>query len=153
MDTSISVRMFEWRGDVWISVDRVGRAGHRKHAPRTPLVSIHSSSDTPICEDVALLWLQGCLTEWVAAGCPRGHREAVSAPPQGATGVVSRTGVPPQLDRSKALPSQTEPAPVEHRGSEATSDPWVDGTFQPALPGMPGPQPLLPHTTSPRCTD
>ena len=56
MDTSISVRVFEWRGELNCTVDRVGNTDHRKHAPRTRLASFSTSAFEGNSEVDAVLW-------------------------------------------------------------------------------------------------
>lgn len=122
MDTTIEARVFEWRGVLSIVIDRVDRSGHRRLAHHHRLASYSLHFDAALNEDQALSWAIACLTDWERAGCPRGGRVAAPAPLDRGHGVDRATGAPPQVKRSTALPSQTEPPPVEHRDGEAVSD-------------------------------
>jgi hypothetical protein len=133
MDTSISVRVFEWRGEIGMGVDRVGRAGHRKYAPHTRLATFSATAVPDLCEETLLLWMHERLTEWIGQGCPPCWREAPPASPQGTTGVVSRTGAPSGREPARSLPSQTEPPPLEHRGAVGVSDGLKPDGFTPPL--------------------
>ena len=132
MDTSITVQVFDWRGELWLTVDRLHRHGGRRYAPRDRLATFHVDALRDVSEDEALLWLHEQLAAWVAAGCPRRRwtdRVAVSAPPGGGHGgrrvaTATRPGKP--------LPSKTAPPPLEGSGAAGVSD----GLKPPGVQGL-----------------
>lgn len=56
MDSSLSIRVFEWRSELHCTVDRVGRSDHRKYAPRTRLAGFTLPLETEPSEVDACLW-------------------------------------------------------------------------------------------------
>lgn len=133
MDTSISVRVFEWRGELWLAVDRVHSAAHRRYAPRDRLASFHVRPMREVSEPVACLWLLEQLTLWVNAGCPNARREAAPASPVGDRRGHRAIGAPRRASAESALPSQTEPPSLEARDGEAVSDGLKPLGTQPSL--------------------
>lgn len=122
MDTSISLRLFNWRGDIWLTVDRIGCSDHRKHAPRERLATFHTWCLPEVSEENALLWMYIQLNAWVGDGCPDARREAATVSPGGGTtGGESAARVARQAPEI-ALPSQTEPPNVERCDGVAVSD-------------------------------
>lgn len=122
MDTSITVHVFDWRGDLWLAVDRVGRHAGRRYAPRTRLASVHAQPMREVSEDEALLWMLDVLTLWVNAGAPTSQRADAQRPrrPQvGATG----DGAPTCAWGAVTLPSENlPPPPMAERRAERVSD-------------------------------
>ena len=137
MDSQISVRVFDWRGEIWLAIDRVGRAPDRRYAPRTRLATFHAQPLRDVPESVAFLWLLEQLTAWVNAGCPSPSRAARSGAPQrGATGGETH-GAPFGQAAENRLPSQTRPSAVKHSASVASTDGLTPPGEQMTIPGLP----------------
>lgn len=133
MDSSISVRVFDWKGDIWLAVDRIGSADHRKHAHRDRLATFRETPVHDVSEDVALLWMLEQLQLWVNAGAPFAWSEAPSAPPGGGRRGRPEAWACPRREGEDPLRSETQPPPLEDRASEASSDGlWPPG-YQPEL--------------------
>jgi len=135
MDTTLSIRVFEWRGALHLVIDRIHPAPRRRFAQRDRLAGFSAAPVQPVPEDVAALWALEQITAWVNAGCPYALRVAGSAPPSGGSRGARANGAPTGNRPHPVLPSQTAPSPVEHRTSAASS---LDGLnppgFTPELP-------------------
>lgn len=122
MDYSITVQVFDWRGDLWLSVDRVGRVAGKRFAPRERLASFHTDAMHDVSPDEALLWMHEQLAAWVNAGCPRRSwtdAKRPRRPLEGAMGVGAPTGHQGLV----TLPSENStPPPREERRAERDSD-------------------------------
>jgi hypothetical protein len=132
MDSSVTVQVFDWRGEIWLTVDRVGRVDHRRHAHRDRLATFHAQPVRDVPEDCALLWMLEQLTAWVNAGCPRPSAQRARGPLGGASGGTRANGAPPTPTADPALQSQTVPTPLVASASEASSDGlWPEGRTDP----------------------
>ena len=133
MDSSLSVRVFDWRGDIYLVVDRIHSAPRRKYAARDRLATFHATPVRDVPEDVACLWMLEQLTLWVNAGCPyTRHASATGAPlggPQGARAPGAPSGPRP----APSLRSKTEPPPLEDSGAVGVSDGLAPPGVQPPL--------------------
>jgi hypothetical protein len=133
MDTSISVRVFEWRGELHLVVDRIYSAGHRRNAPRVRVAAFHGEALPSLLPAEAMEWAVHQMNLWMNAGFPTEGGVAVSASPSGDHRGDRASGAPPCADRGLALPSQTEPPSLEGRDGEAVSDGLKPLGTQPSL--------------------
>jgi hypothetical protein len=92
MDTSISIRLFEWRGDVHCTVDRVGRADHRRYAPRTRVAEFSTRMPEGTPEQTIAAWAILSLADRIGLICTL-RPEAGSASPEGDHRGEQSTGV------------------------------------------------------------
>lgn len=133
MDSRISVTVFDWKGELYVGVDRIGRASDRRHAPRTRLATWHATlPESDVSEEVALLYMWMRLNEWITAGAPL-MSEAITASPWGDRRGEALDGVSASALAATALPSQTEPPPVERRQPVGLSDGLSPEGSQPPL--------------------
>jgi hypothetical protein len=133
MDTSISVRVFEWRGELHLVVDRIYPSGHRRYAPRVRVAAFHGEALPALLPAEAMEWAVHQMTLWMNAGFPTEGGVAVSAPLEGPQGGSPRSGAPHTTEAGSALPSQTEPPSLEGRGGVAVSDGLRPLGTQPSL--------------------
>jgi hypothetical protein len=133
VDSQISVLVSEWRGELLILVDRVGRSGHRRYAPRTRLATFRARAVREVSEDEACLWLLEQLTLWVNAGCPRTRRGAAPASPVGDHRGQRAIGAPTGAEGRTPLPSKTVRPPEEGSGAAGVSDGLKPNGAQPPL--------------------
>jgi hypothetical protein len=121
MDTSISVQVFDWRGELWLAIDRVGRVAGRRYAPRARLATFHALPLRDVSEDEACLWMYDVVTSWVNQGCPRVHltsAERSRLPLEGDTG--GRRAYEPSGPSDATLKEAADP-PRDQRRAERVS--------------------------------
>lgn len=122
MDTSVVAYLFNWRGDLYLQVERVHRSAGRRYAPRDRMATWHAQAPLRLQEDEALEWFVACMTQWLNAGLPKHawhEREALPASPSGDhRGVRVATGSRP----SNALPSIAAEIPSGQSGAVGVSD-------------------------------
>lgn len=133
MDSSLSIRVFSWRGDVHCTVDRVGRSDHRKYAPHTRLVSFTSEGWTDTNEADCFLW---ALTQLASLAIVQ-----MASPPPGGVGIPSgdhRGGLPsPGVSATNgseiATIKNATPTPIYLAAASAVSDGLQPPGWQPSL--------------------
>lgn len=128
MDSAISVAVFNWRGECWITVDRILRHDGRRYAPRRRLASFRAATMSDLPEEIALEWLVDQLTIWVNAGAPPEWHSAPKVPsaPLGRGHRVRR--VASGESAGKSLPSKTATPPPMGSASAAST---IDGLQPP----------------------
>jgi hypothetical protein len=122
MDSSISVRVFEWRGELHCVIDRIGATSGRRHAPRARVASFHGEALPALLPAEAMEWAIHQLTLWMNAGFAPDGGVAVSAPLEGPQGGSPRSGAPTGQERAGRLPSQAVSPSVEGCGAVGVSD-------------------------------
>jgi hypothetical protein len=80
MDTSLSVRVFEWKGDLHCTVDRIGRTDHRRHAHRDRLASFTTKCDPTIGEIPAMTWAVMRLVDHLAISVEHSRAAGPASP-------------------------------------------------------------------------
>jgi hypothetical protein len=134
MDTTVSIRVFEWRGALHVIVDRIWPAPDRRYAPHARVVSFTTDSLPGLREDEATEWALTQMTLWMNAGWPTDGRVAVPAPPRGGHRGERANGAPTCTDGVAALPSQTQPAAVVDSDAGGVSDGLQPAGVQQCLP-------------------
>lgn len=124
--------MFEWRGELHLAVDRVGRRVGRRYTPRTRLASYSAAHVQEVPEALCLLWMHTCLTDWVNAGCPTHHSVPAQRGPGAPGGAVGGRRVAPLDTPSTPLPSKTVRPPDKAPDAVGVSDGlWPEGHTPP----------------------
>lgn len=82
MDTAVSIRVFEWRGDLHLAIDRIGGTPDRRYAHRDRMASFSIQCPEDVLEEEVISWAIAQLEVWERAGLPHGHAVA-PAPPEG----------------------------------------------------------------------
>lgn len=133
MDTSISVRVFEWRGELHATVDRVGRSDHRKYAHRDRLASFSETVEGQVDEVDAMLWATAQIAGLLLVSMSEAERSEAPAPPGGPQGDVrsTRAYVTPHL-RSATTRNAAQTPNGESTGA-AGSDGLRPPGVQPSL--------------------
>lgn len=132
MDTSLSVRVFEWRGELHVNVDRVGRVGDRKYAPRTRLATRSGPWDGEVTEEAFLLAAIMVLVDYVGDIAVLASILAAQPRPASPSGDHRGERVATGDTPSGPLPSQAVRPSVEHSASAASSDGlWPPGGTEP----------------------
>src|SRR4030095_11408640 len=153
VDTSVSIRVFEWRGALHLAVDLVGPVLGRRYAPHRRLASFTVASLPGLQPPEATEWAIAQLTLWLNAGMPTDGRAAAPASPGGDRRGDRASGAPTCTVRAAALPSQAAPPPLEDRGAAGVSiqleNPEWAGMLRPTRPDLPHAS-LTPEST---CTD
>src|SRR4030095_14738116 len=83
VDTSVSIRVFEWRGALHLAVDLVGPVLGRRYAPHRRLASFTVASLPGLQPPEATEWAIAQLTLWLNAGMPTDGRAAAPGCPGG----------------------------------------------------------------------
>jgi hypothetical protein len=135
MDTRIIATVFEWRGEIYVSVDRVGRASDRRYAPRHRIATWTATTRANPSEAQAAEYMITILGQWLAEGMPRGlhvPRQGLPGAPGGGGGDRRvATGKP----ASRALQSQEPPSRLIGSDAVGVSDGLQPPGEQLTVPG------------------
>ena len=129
MDAQIVARVFEWRGEIYVAVDRVGRASDRRYAPRHRVATWTATTKAAPTEAEATEYMILILQQWLADGLPRGlhvpRQRRPGAP--GGGGGDGRVATPDTPIQASTITNGAEVAnsSAPRRGSDGLQPPGV----------------------------
>jgi hypothetical protein len=122
MDYSYIVEVFEWRGSVHVTCDRIGRSAGRRYAPRVRLWTESRVLEEPVNDPTGVAILALAVADHSGLLADLSGPEGPPAPPgRGATG----GDTPPRATatrRTGALPSGTAAPPRKEPRDVVASD-------------------------------
>lgn len=129
MDAQIVARVFEWRGEIYVAVDRVGRASDRRYAPRHRVATWTATTKAAPTEAEATEYMIVILQQWLADGLPRGlhvprQRRPGALEGGGGDGRVA-TGDTPERASTISDGAQVANSAAARRASDGLTPPGV----------------------------
>ena len=122
MDYSYIVEVFEWRGCVHVTCDRVGRSAGRRYAPRARVWSESALLETPATGLQLAAFLALAVAEHAADLGPAHGAERPPVPPEGATGGHDTPPLATATRRDGGLPSGEAAPPRKEPRDVVASD-------------------------------